>query len=163
MLDYSSCAPADCLAQTSWTKYGNGTGGGTRYTFFGFTPPGGYAEWDTSPYPINQNTTYQITYGWDSYCNCNKAYQYINGTQVASSQVDFGPNDAQMQGEIGNIASQMAGGYNSPEYFNSPQYKDSTHSTWTTWTGTAGSSNVNNYYSGWLTGALEIYDWACAT
>jgi hypothetical protein len=164
MLDNSGGCGACYLSQVGWTKFGDndGNGGGTRYTFYAYTLNGQYYERDNPGQTVGNYTTYRV-YWFIGGGNNYYAYFYVNGSYYANSIVDFQPNDGTMAGEIGNLASQMPGGYYSPEYFKTSQKRVSPSTSWQSFSGTTYSSSSQYFKSDYESSTqLGIWDWNCA-
>ena len=146
--------------------------GGSSYGQVGwYEQPGGarktFAQWRecstctlitqfAAAYPTNQYTEYKVL--WNNACTSCLSF-YAGGTRLWYDWVGYIPNQAQIFGEINNLASQMAGaGQEHEDFSNSHVFQGG----WLAFNGMVGDSNFA-YYSELYVSSLDfqIWDNAC--
>lgn len=140
-------------AQVGWQEHA----GGTRYTFVDWTDGQGHAHWDHlgSPLPVGSYTQYVTQY--------DGAYFYMsaNGVSYPRQSAGWVPVEAEIEGEIHTLASQMPGGYSSGYH----EFYNTAYVWFTSWVPFDGSGTyVQTYWSHYKVSSTSgyIYDNLCA-
>ncbi len=139
-------------AQVGWWEYS----GGTRHTFvqWSISPGVERTKWFT-PEPDGTYTTYTTLYG-----NTAGDFTFEFGSTKDLETASFTPNDAQNEGEVGTLADQMPGGYDTSEVFKGTE---AYIGGWQAFSGNVVNQDSIDFGNTTASSTETIiWDWACA-
>jgi hypothetical protein len=154
---YTTC----CWAQVGWWEYTSG-GAHHRVNFSQWTHDGTWSESDHAGSAVGATDNYEVymqsgDFGYWEF--------WMDGNMIDNAPVSFVPTQALVRGELGQLASQMPGGYNNNsvhEVFSNVGYMQ--NDSWGSFYGSTQNDSTTyfgNHYNGSNWDA--VWDKSCAT